>query len=236
MVLGPDPAKLQAYAPVRDPFCATPSGPTSVLRRPGQSRTGATTETRPGIEELGGRRKPRVQVGVAGATPKKQLIVPAVDMDSACSSFVQFTPPRARVSGPHDWDYGRVHALLGTGEIAHHMHVYTGFAELLFVACAQSAPPRDPCMGKKRKCEAPMKILVAVATTGWCWMLSGGLHQAPETRRAARGCCSSRPPDDTPRNRYSRSVTGWEGVRRSFHVDGKCRLSLPLPLYVASVA
>ncbi len=174
--------------------------------------------TRPGLEVKRGRRKPRVQVGFAGATPKKQLILPAVDKDSACSTFVQFTPPRAQVSGPHEWDYDRVHALLGTGEIAHHMQVFTGFAELLFVACAQSAPPRDSGQSKKRGHEQPEKILVAVATTGWCWLLRGGLHLAAEVRHTKGNCCA-RPTAEKSTKRYLRSTTGWERVRQSFHVD-----------------
>jgi hypothetical protein len=49
------------------------------------------------------------------------------------------------------------------------MKVFTGFAELLFVGCAQSAPPRarhaGVPQGKARNREPLEKILVAVATT-----------------------------------------------------------------------
>ena len=150
-------------------------------------------------------------VAFAGATPKKQLILPALDTHSACSTFVDFTPPRARVPGPHVWDYERVHALLGTGEIAGHMKTFTGYAELLFVACAQSAAPGGP--EPRRNREPPVKILVAVATTGWCWLLRGGLHVAP-TPAGAGGCCASRPPRGP--TRYSRSASSWCEQRATF--------------------
>jgi hypothetical protein len=217
-ILGPDPAALQAYAPVRDPFCATPvvvqQPPLrSALRDSSASADdgGAPEKARPGLTVDRTQRTTRVKVGFAGATPKKQLILPALDTHSACSTFVDFTPPRARVPGPHEWDYERVHALLGTGEIAGHMKTFTGYAELLFVACAQSAAAGGP--EPRRNREPPVKILVAVATTGWCWLLRGGLHVAPPAA-AAGGCCASRPPRAP--TRYSRSASSWCEQRATF--------------------
>ena len=200
----------------------------SGMKKSGMKRPGMQAEAKPDR----GTRTTRVQIGIAGSTPKKQLILPALDSQCGpCEHFVAFNPPTARVPGPHEWDQARVRALLGTGEVAQHMKEYTGFAELLFVACAQcsGAPPdllgRQPINAKRSRREPPpVKMLVALATTGRFWLLRGGLHVAPTTSTAP--ACCAKPQDQT---RYSRSASAWERARESYHVDGKACLDRQPP-------
>ena len=210
---------LQAEA--AKPSSAIPSGMKSGMKKSGMKRPGLQAEATKPLDR--GTRTTRVQIGVAGATPKKLLVLPGLDQVSGpCGTFVAFTPTTARVPGPHAWDQARVRALLGTGEVAQHMKEFTGYAELLFVACAQcSGAPldlqgRQPINDKRSRREPPLvKMLVALATTGRFWLLRGGLHVAPtNTTCTASGCCAG------PQMRYSRSASAWEQARESYHVDG----------------